>query len=173
MSGSEARAENYDVKAGLETVEAFDVCGLSAVISNEDDQAVDQINMLWQRFFSESVAMKVPERKNDVIYAVYSEYQGDHTKPYRLTIGYKLREDEVEAAAAGIEDFRQVRVKGGEYAGLSAQGQQPQALIETWTAVWESDLDRKFETDFELYGPRFFEDGVHEVLVYIGLKDKH
>ena len=49
-------------------------------------------------------------------------------------------------------------------------GDQPKALIETWEAIWSSDLDREFKTDFEVYGPRFFEDGLHEVLVHIGIQ---
>ena len=33
-----------------------------------------------------------------------------------------------------------------------------------------ADLEREFKTDFEVYGPRFFEDGLHEVLVHIGIR---
>ncbi|MCB1681737.1 MAG: effector binding domain-containing protein [Rhodospirillales bacterium] len=162
---STERAINYDFKAGLEPVAAFSVCGISAVISNEDGKASDSINALWQDFFARQVAQVIPERENDVIYAVYSDYQGDHTKPYRLTLGYKV----AGLPVSGHRDFYTVRVEDGIYASLSSQGPQPQSLIETWMSVWESDLDRAFRTDFELYGPRFFEDGVHEVLVYIGL----
>lgn len=161
-------AVQYDLKAGLEPVEAFNIRGISAVIDNQDDRAAEQINMLWQSFFEQQVAQRIPDRVNDVIYAVYSDYEGDHTKPYRLTIGYAAPAD----AASSNSMLHQVVVKAGEYASLSARGEQPKALIETWVAVWESDLDRTFKTDFEVYGPRFFEEGVHEVLVYIGLKER-
>lgn len=161
-------AVQYDVKAGLERVEAFAVRGISAVIDNQDDRAAEQINMLWQSFFEQQVAQRIPDRASDVIYAVYSDYEGDHTKPYRLTIGYAAPSD----ARSSHPALHQIAVNAGEYASLSARGEQPQALIETWVAVWESDLDRAFKTDFEVYGPRFFEEGVHEVLVYIGLKER-
>lgn len=160
-------AVQYDVKAGLEPVEAFAVRGISAVIDNKDDRAAEQINTLWQSFFEQQVAQRIPERASDVIYAVYSDYEGDHTKPYRLTIGYAAPAD----AASAHPMLYTAQVGAGEYASLSARGEQPKALIETWVAVWESDLDRAFKTDFEVYGPRFFEEGVHEVLVYIGLKE--
>ncbi|MCL4678356.1 MAG: effector binding domain-containing protein [Alphaproteobacteria bacterium] len=160
-------ALQYDVKAGLEPVEAFTVRGISAVIDNQDDRAAEQINTLWQSFFEQQVAQRIPERASDVIYAVYSDYEGDHTKPYRLTIGYAAPSD----AASAHPMLHAVQVGAGEYASLSARGEQPKALIETWVAVWEGDLDRAFNTDFEVYGPRFFEEGVHEVLVYIGLKE--
>ncbi len=158
-------AHDYEVKAGLERIEAFGVVGLSAVISGRD-AAAEEINALWERFFQESVGQLVEGRVDDVIYAVYSDYEGDHTQPYRLTIGYKVGGDEPEIAG----HLHHVRVRTADYAMMSAAGEQPTALIETWTAIWQSDLDRCFETDFEVYGQRFFEEGVHEVLVAVGVR---
>ena len=66
--------------------------------------------------------------------------------------------------------MHRVSVKAQEYAVMSAAGPQPQTLIETWEAIWSSDIDRAYKTDFEVYGPRFFEDGVNEVLIHIGIK---
>lgn len=154
---------NYEVKAGLETIPAFSVVGLSAVISG-NEKASEEINELWQSFFGKSIGQDVSNRVDDVIYAVYSDYEGDHTKPYRLTIGYKIKsEPEMK------DHLHHVEIKEAEYAMMSAAGEQPKALIDTWTAVWQSDLNRKFETDFEVYGKRFFEEGVHEVLVAVGV----
>ena len=99
-----------------------------------------------------------------MIYAVYSDYEGDHEKPYRLTIGYRVISDVTD------EGFHRVCIEDQSYAVLSAAGKQPETLIETWKAVWSSDLERSYQTDFEVYGPRFFEDGVNEVLLHIGVK---
>lgn len=155
--------KDYEVKAGLEKLPAFDVVGISAMIT-DNENASDEINKLWERFFKDSIGQSVDNRVDDVIYAVYSDYEGDHTKPYRLTIGYKIKGEPTLNGS-----LHHVQVKEADYAMMSAAGEQPKALIETWTAVWQSDLDRKFETDFEVYGQRFFEDGVHEVLVAIGV----
>ncbi|MGH1456068.1 MAG: GyrI-like domain-containing protein [Alphaproteobacteria bacterium] len=155
--------KSYEVKAGLQDVEAFEVVGISIITRNE--AASEDINALWERFFKESVGQKIDSRVDDVIYTVYSDYEGDHTKPYRFTIGYKVK-DETDLNGSSLH---QVKVKAAPYALMSAAGEQPKALIETWTAIWQSDLDRRFETDFEVYGQRFFEDGVHEVLVAIGV----
>lgn len=158
--------DNYEVKAGLAEVEAFDIVGLSIVTDNQ--KGTEDINALWERFFKESVGQFVPNKTDDIIYAVYSDYEGDHEKPYRLTIGYR-----VSTESGGDEtpdNMYRVTVKGQEYAVMSAAGKQPDALIETWKAVWSSeDLGRSYATDFEVYGPRFFEDGVNEVLVHIGI----
>lgn len=154
---------NYEVKAGLAEVESFDVVGVSIITNNE--KGTDDINALWERFFKESIGQSIPNRSDDVIYAVYSDYEGDHEAPYRLTIGYRVSSDETP------ETMRRITVQAQEYAVMSAAGKQPDALIETWKAIWSSeDLPRAYTTDFEVYGPRFFEDGVNEVLVHIGIK---
>ncbi len=153
--------QNYEIKAGIENIETFTIAGISIITDNE--RATTDINALWERFFKDSIGTKIAGKTDDNIYAVYSDYEGDHTKPYRLTIGYKV--------ASEVADMHNVQVEARDYAALSAQGLQPKTLIETWTAVWESDMDRAYKTDFEFYGPRFFEDGINEVLLYIGLNE--
>ena len=153
----------YEVKAGLAEIDAFDVVGLSIITDNQS--GTDDINALWEQFFKDQIGPKVTNKTDDIIYAVYSDYQGDFEAPYRLTIGYRVNTSETP------ETLHRVTIQTGEYAVMSAAGEQPKALIETWQAIWSSeDLPRAYQTDFELYGPRFFEDGVHEVLVHIGLK---
>jgi len=154
----------YDVKAGLVEITAFTVAGISLV--TDHTRATEDINILWEQFFTAQIGRNLKNKADDVIYAVYSDYEGDHTKPYRVTIGYRIAEN----MASPARDFHYVELIESPYAVLSAGGRQPEALIETWNAIWSSDLDRAFQTDFEVYGPRFFEDGVHEVLVHIGLR---
>jgi predicted transcriptional regulator YdeE len=153
----------YEVKAGLAEVDAFDVVGISVVTDNA--KGTDDINALWERFFKDSVGQYVPDKVNDNIYAVYSDYEGDHEKPYRLTIGYRVK------GKVTPDHMTRICIIDQPYAILSAAGEQPKALIETWEAVWSGDLPRSYKTDFELYGPRFFEDGVNEVLVHIGINE--
>ncbi len=157
-------SQDYEVKAGLERLEAFDVIGISAVIKDRDT-ASEVINGLWETFFKDSIGQQIDTRVDDVIYAVYSDYEGDYTKPYRITIGYK-----VENADIASDQLHHVKVQTDDYAMMSAAGEQPKALIETWEAIWQSDLERSYKTDFEVYGKRFFEEGVHEVLVAVGVK---
>lgn len=166
MSATAIRS--YEVKAGLEKLAPFYVVGISTRI-NGNETASEEINALWQAFFEKQIAHGLPDRENDVMYAVYSDYEGDHTKPYRLTIGYRMKSD-WSPKGDDFGTLYPVQIQDGEYAMMGAIGEQPKALMETWQAVWQSDLDRCFETDFEVYGARFFEEGVHEILVAIGVK---
>lgn len=156
--------KNQEVLAGLAQIDAFTVAGISVITSQET--ASEDINALWERFFKDSVGQHVPGKIDDVIFAVYSDYEGDHEAPYRLTIGYRIQGEPTDSAI----DLHYVECQAGDYAVLSAAGEQPKALIQTWESIWSSDLDRVYGTDFEVYGPRFFEDGVNEVLVHVGVK---
>ena len=86
-----------------------------------------------------------------------------------MTIGYRVSDPAQDKSLPTWVDY--VKCERGEYAALSARGEQPQSLLNTWMAVWESDMPRAFQTDFEVYGARFFEEGVNEVLIYVGLRD--
>ncbi len=156
----------YEIKAGLAEINGFDVIGISIITDRQS--GADDINSLWEKFFQEQIGQKVPYKVNDMIYAVYSDYEGDHEQPYRLTIGYHV--EGVPDNEETPDSLFRVRIKDQSYAVLSAAGEQPSALIETWTAIWSSDLERSYQTDFELYGPRFFEDGVNEVLIHVGVE---
>lgn len=153
-----------EIRAGLVEIDGFWVSGISIVTDNS--KATDDINKLWEKFFNESVGQQISNKVNDNIYAVYSDYEGDHEAPYRLTIGYRLE----SSPSNDTNKFHLVKCQSGDYALMSAAGEQPKALIETWKAIWSGNLDRSFATDFELYGPRFFEAGVNEVLIHVGVK---
>ncbi len=170
---NQTHKQTYEAKAGLVEVIGFDVAGISLV--TDHTRATEDINALWERFFAQRIGQQVENKADDIIYAVYSDYAGDHTQPYRVTIGYRLKTPpaphiiSLQGGTAASFELHYVKCKEGPYAVLSAGGKQPEALIESWNAIWSSDLDRAFQTDFEMYGPRFFEDGVHEVLLHIGI----
>jgi predicted transcriptional regulator YdeE len=156
--------QQTQMRAGLVEVDPVHIVGVSCVTTNRDGHAAQDINALWARLFEAQIGQKIKNKTDDTIYCVYSDYEGDHDAPYRVTIGYRV--NDVKTLP---DRLFSVSVAAGHYAMMSAQGPQPHALIETWEAIWSSDLNRRFKTDFEIYGPRFFEDGVHEVLVHVGV----
>lgn len=153
------------VSVEAQQIPGFYVAGISLVTSNDNGGAADDINALWQRFFEENTLHKIKGRADNVLYCVYSDYEGDHTKPYRVTIGCKM-----DGAADDMpEGLHKVHVPSANYAIFSAKGEQPKALIQTWEGIWKMEMKRTFAADIEIYGPRFFEEGVNEVLVCVGV----
>lgn len=147
-------------------IEAFSVVGLSIMTSNADDKAAEDINALWQKFFEENILHKIEGRTENTLYAIYSDYEGDHTKPYRFTIGCK-----VEGSPADLPSgLHKIAVPAADYMIFAARGEQPKSLLQTWQTIWKSEIPRNYQCDLEIYGPRFFEEGLHEVLVCVGVK---
>jgi predicted transcriptional regulator YdeE len=163
MSASSA-AKTSQIEA--QKIDGFYIVGLSILTSNDNDQAAGDINTLWQRFFDEDMLHKIEGRSENVIYAVYSDYEGDHTKPFRVTLGCKV----AETAGDLPSGLHKIHVPSANYAIFAARGEQPKSLLQTWEGIWKSNLPRTYQADIEIYGPRFFEDGLHEVLVCVGVK---
>jgi predicted transcriptional regulator YdeE len=153
--------EEYQVWAGIDNIPTFEVIGISSVIKAEED-----INALWDAFFKGKVGAKIEGCEDDVVYAVYSDYEGDHTQPFRLTIGYRTSENVDKPAPEGMHS---VYVVEDEYGLVSTRGKQPEALMDGWKSIWQSDLERNYKTDFEVYGPNFFEEGMHEAMIAVGV----
>jgi predicted transcriptional regulator YdeE len=122
---------------------AFTVAGISARVSNDRPQ---EIGALWQHFYAQGIAAKIPNKKSENIYSVYIDYESDHTGAYTIVIGC-----EVNDAAALPADLVAKTVPAAKYAVIPANGKQPDALIAAWKQVWSSDLPRTYSGDFDLY----------------------
>ena len=112
----------------------------------------------WQRIYAEDLASQVLGRLSRVVHAVYSDYEGDHTKPYVFFLGYPVSGD------APVPDGFDVReLPAGPYARIDAVGEQPGALVEAWMGIWSSGLERTFQMDYEVHDP----DTPERVRIYV------
>lgn len=134
----------------------FKVIGISEKISN--DNAQEKIPQMWKTFMLENYLEKIPNKKDSRLMAFYTDYEGDHTKPFLYTIGC-----EVSSFDECPEEFNQLTIPGNKYALFVVKGNLPNSLIEAWKYIWTSDLKRKFEADFEVVV------GADEIHVYISV----
>ena len=72
--------------------EPFYVVGISVRTTNKNQQAAKDIPVLQQRFMSENIAEQIPNKLSKEVYAVYTDYESDYTKPYTTIIGCKVSE---------------------------------------------------------------------------------
>ena len=129
----------------IETIPAFDVTGLQIRTSNA--RAMETIGPLWGRAHAGGLAGLPTPAEHDRLYAVYSNYESDHNGEYDFTIGRAVYPDEVP------EGMTHVRIPSRRYAVVTAKGEMPGALIESWMQIWAADLPRAFKTDFEVHDP--------------------
>jgi predicted transcriptional regulator YdeE len=147
-------------------IEPFKIIGISIRTTNENGQASQEIAELWQRFMSENVISKIPNKIDNTVYSLYTEYESDHTKPYTTILGCKVENlDNLPNGMVG-KSF-----DGGTYSKTTAKGDLMQGLVvHQWSKIFEMELDRTYDADFEIFGEKAQNPTDAEVEFYVGIK---
>jgi predicted transcriptional regulator YdeE len=147
-------------------IEPFKIIGISIRTTNENGQASQEIAKLWQRFMSENVISKIPNKIDNAVYSLYTEYESDHTKPYTTILGCKVENlDNIPNGMVG-KSF-----DGGTYYKTTAKGDLMQGLVvNQWSKIFEMELDRTYDADFEIFGEKAQNLADAEVEFYVGIK---
>lgn len=148
-------------------IDSFKVIGISINTTNQNNKSAEDISNLWQRFYSENIQDQIPNKTSSDVYSIYTDYETDYTGKYTSIIGVKVNSlDEIPDGFIGWE-FR-----GGTYRKLVAKGEMPNAVIETWAKIWkkDSELKRKYTSDFEVYSDRSQRGDNSEVDIYIAVE---
>ncbi|MEM7373044.1 MAG: GyrI-like domain-containing protein [Bacteroidota bacterium] len=132
------------------TIDSFSLIGISIRTSNAHGQAGRDIPGLWTRFMAEDLLNAIPNKVDTTIYSLYTDYEGDHTKPYTAILGCKVQHlNQIPEGMVG-----QV-FDGGNYIKMSARGDLMSGLVlNKWMEIWDMDLDRIFTADFEVFGEK-------------------
>lgn len=148
------------------TIEKFYVIGISVRTTNEGGQAAKDIPQLWERFMSEDIESKIPAKISRDVYGIYTEYEGDYTQPYTTVLGCK-----VESLDNIPEGFIGLTIETANYEKYTAKGKMSDDIVyNKWTEIWQSDLDRTYLSDFEIYGERSVDMDNAEVDIFISVK---
>ncbi len=147
-------------------VEKFSLIGISVRTTNENGQSSQDIPALWGKFMGEGLAEKIPHKIDHALYCLYTEYEKDHTKPYTTILGCRVANlDTIPDGMLG-KTF-----DGGNYTKIVAKGSILEGMVfKEWLKIWESDLDRSFTTDFEMYGEKAQNPENAEVEIFIATK---
>ncbi len=131
-------------------IEPFKIIGISVRTTNENNQAAKDIADLWSRFMNDKVLEAIPNKIDNTVYSIYTEYESDHTKQYTTILGCRV-ENLNDIPEGMIGKF----IEGGNYVKLSDKGDLMKGLIvNKWAEIWEMDLDRVFTADYEVFGEK-------------------
>ncbi|MGB0932068.1 MAG: GyrI-like domain-containing protein [Chitinophagales bacterium] len=146
-------------------LEAFNIIGISVRTTNENNQAGIDIPVLWERFMSKGILAKIPNKIDDSIYCIYTEYEGDYTQPYTTVLGCRVKK--MEDVPKGLVSFS---FEGGSYGQFTTKGDLTKGLVYgEWTKIWGMDLKRAYTADFEVYGEKAENPTDAEVDIFIAL----
>ncbi len=140
----------------IATLEEFTVVGITV---NEDHKAERALKTLWNTFYSENIINKIPQKLGDEIISLYTDYEKDHTRPYSVVLGHK-----VKSTAVIPDGMVSKTVPASKYAVFHVEGTIPQDIIKAWVWIWDSNLQRTYTGDFEIY------KNPQEVDIYVAIK---
>ncbi|WP_137905551.1 GyrI-like domain-containing protein [Chryseobacterium sp. 2VB] len=147
-------------------IEPFKVIGISVRTTNENGQAGKDIPVLWEKMISENIVNSIPNKIDNTIYSIYTDYEKDHTKPYTTVLGCKV--ENLDNIPEGMVGYT---FDGGEYLKFTTKGDLSKGLvINEWIKIWEMNLNRTFTADFEVYGEKAQNPSDAEVDIFIAVK---
>ncbi len=147
-------------------IEAFTVIGIAVRTTNENGQSAKDIGALWNKFMSEGILDKIPNKMDNTIYSVYTEYEGDHTQPYTTILGCKVENTDIIPNGMVTKT-----IQGGNYAKFISKGDLTKGSVyEEWSKIWNTDLDRLYTADFEIYGEKAQNPIDAEVEILVAIK---
>ncbi len=150
----------------LDKILSYAVNGMMKLENGKTYACFKDIAELWQRFMSGNTLSKIPNKVNNEIYSLYTDYEGDHTKPYTAISGCKVeRLDNIPNGMVG-KSF-----SGGKYVKTMVKGDLIKGLIVNhWSKIFKMDLDRNHIADFEVFGEKAQNTSDAEVDFHVGIK---
>lgn len=130
-------------------LDKFTVVGLSVRTTNQNYQSQGDIAKLWEAFFRNEIIQSIPNKVSDDIYCIYTDYESDYTGEYTTIIGYKVSD------AKEIPTNLSLTIKDipeSTYYKYISEGELPYAVGRTWAHIWQSNINRRYLADFDVYG---------------------
>ena len=151
----------------MKQIEAFSLIGISLPdkTSNENGQSNTDCGNLWQRFEQEKIFDKIPRKTAPILYAVYHNYDGGHMDPFSYFIGAP-----VVHGTPAPEGLSSLNIPGGDFQKFTAAGLMPACIGEAWQKIWQADIIRAFNFDFEIYDERSHDWNSAEIDIFISVK---
>ncbi|WP_194191570.1 GyrI-like domain-containing protein [Clostridium chrysemydis] len=132
--------------------------GVSAVTSNDDPNMGKIIGGLWEKLYQGGINETIKNKANEYAIGLYSDYEDNK---YLVTAGN-------EVCKAENEGLTIKKIPAGKYAKFSIEGHMEKVVAEAWNEIWQMDLDRSYEADFEEYLNSDFNNA--KIDIYISLK---
>ena len=143
----------------------FSIVGISVRTWNKDGKGVADIQKLWTDFMSNNVADDINNRLSDEIYCVYTDYESDKDGAYTVILGYKVSDTN---DVTGEYDYKDI--PGGKYFKFVGEGKIPECVGKTWAYIWNSNIERRYLADFEVYGKEAMDPENAKVVTYLSVE---
>lgn len=148
-------------------IDAFDIIGITIRTNNSNPHTLlSNMQTLWGKFISENIQEQIPNKLDNSIYCIYTEYESDYTGDYTAFLGCKVSNlINVPTGLTG-KSFN-----AGFYKKFVTRGDLNKGVVyNTWQQIWNSDLNRAYVADFEVYNEQAHNPENTIVEIFVGLK---
>jgi predicted transcriptional regulator YdeE len=152
--------------------DGFTVIGISARTSNAKEVTAEGvIGPMWGRLFQEGLLAKIPNKTDQSIVAVYTDYASDHNGEYTYVLGAHVTSD-AEVPAGMVAK----KIPAQKFAVFTSEkGPAPKVVPQLWMKINSLPKtavggDRQYKSDFEIYDERATDPESLQMDVYIGIK---
>lgn len=153
--------------------DAFYVIGIEARTTNAKEASSDGIiPKQWQKFFQDQVLEKIPNKADQNIYAIYTDYASDRNGEYSYVIGAKVSDKSNVPAGMVLKSIPE-----GNYAMVTTEtGPVANVIVAAWQQIWSLEDKaalggkRAYRADFEVYDQRAANPQNSQVDIYVGLQ---
>lgn len=154
------------MKYEIVELEEKKVVGVKIKTTNQNGKSIEDIGMTWQKLFADGIYEKIQNKVNNKTIGLYTEYEGDYTKPYTFVAGVEVSEE--------LENNKEIVTKiipKGKYAKFIITGDVQNSVGQAWQEIWSMDLKRKYNCDFEEYQNNSQDMQNQEIHIYIAIKE--
>ncbi|MGL6268729.1 MAG: GyrI-like domain-containing protein [Chitinophagaceae bacterium] len=133
--------------------------GLAVRTTNQGGQSQKDISALYTNFFSNQIPDKIPGKISQDLICAYTEYESDMNGPYTVLLGYKVSDTDIIP-----DNLYAIKVPPMDYQVFISADARPETVVQTWMKIWQSEIPRAYQTDFDIY----LQDG--HVETYVSVK---
>lgn len=148
-------------------IQEFKVIGIFVRTTNENGQSAKDIEAIWGKFWNEKIQEQIPNKVNDNIYAIYTDYETDFNGAYTAIIGLPV--SSLESIPKG---FVGITIEKAEYQKFVSKGKMPEVVVNTWMEIWgnnELNRTRTYSADFTIHGKKYYDGDNAEVETFISV----
>jgi len=148
-------------------IQELQIIGISIRTTNKNGQSSKDIEAIWTKFWGEKIQEQIPNKVNDNIYTVYTNYESDFNGAYTTIIGLP-----VSSLEEIPKDFIGITIEKAKYQKFISRGKMPQAVVNTWMEIWgnkELNQVRAYKADFTIHGKKYFDGDNAEVETFISI----
>jgi predicted transcriptional regulator YdeE len=156
----------------VEHQDGFMMIGIAVRTSNAKEREESQIGKQWARLMGENLLNTIPNKADQNIVAVYTNYASDANGEYTYVLGARVAKAPKDMPAGMVTE----QVPPGRYAVFTSErGAVQQVVPATWMRIWKTAKDkpggdRAYKSDFELYDQRAQNPADAVMEIHVGIR---